>query len=53
MADIYMPDRDYDRLINYILENFMGGVMKGVIRDELMIAVGERAGIWPESSRPD
>lgn len=53
MTDIYMADEDYFRLINYLLENFMGGIMKGMIRDELMIALGEKAGIWPESTRED
>jgi hypothetical protein len=52
MTNIYMKDEDYDRLIEYQLETFMGGILKDRIRDELMFALGERAGIWPESCRP-
>jgi hypothetical protein len=52
MTAIYMRDEDYDRLIDYQLENFLGGILKDRIRDELMFALGEKAGIWPESCRP-
>jgi hypothetical protein len=51
MRDIYMEDQDYYRLINFLLDSVIGALLGGSARDQLMIALGEKAGIWPESTR--
>lgn len=52
MRDIYMEDQDYDRLINFMLDSVIGTLLGESARDQLMIALGENAGIWPASTRP-
>ena len=51
MTAIYMNDNDYYRLIKFLLTDFMGGMLANR-RDELVIGLGEKAGIWPEYTRP-
>jgi hypothetical protein len=52
MNAIYMPDELYYRLVDFILETFMGGILEGQ-RDAVVMALGERAGIWPEYCREE
>lgn len=51
MHDIYMEDQDYDRLINFMLDSVVGTLLGESARDQLVIALGERARIWPQSTR--
>lgn len=53
MTAIYISDNEYSRYVDFILEGFLGGILKDRIRDDVVIALGEKLGIWPESSRPD
>ena len=53
MPAIYMTDEDHHRLVNFMLESPLGTILGTDARDMLVIALGEKAGIWPESSRPD
>jgi hypothetical protein len=53
LTAIYMTDQDHNNFINSILDSILGGALKDRIRDEVVIAVGEKLGIWPENSRPD
>lgn len=50
MTDIYMPDDFYYRLVDFIIQTFMGGILEDS-RDAVVIALGEKAGIWPEYCR--
>jgi len=50
MRDIYMEDEDYFRLIEFMIAGPTATIL-GDYRDALMIALGDKAGIWPESSR--
>jgi hypothetical protein len=52
MQDIYMPDEDYYRLVDFIINSFMSGILEGQ-RDAVVLALGERAGIWPEYCRDE
>ena len=52
MTTAYLADETYRRLIDVVLES-LGGTLMRDRRDDLMFAIGEGAGIWPESSRDD
>jgi len=52
MRMIYMPDADYRRLVNFLVNHFMESALADH-RDELVIGLGETAGIWPEYTRPE
>jgi hypothetical protein len=52
MTAIYFPDDHYYRLLHFLLREFMGGTLADH-RDELVIGLGETAGIWPEYTRPN
>lgn len=49
MQAVYMQDQDYHRLINTMLDTAIGTLLGEGIRDQLMLALGEKAGIWPAS----
>ena len=49
MHAVYMEDRDYHGLINSLLDTAIGTLLGEGIRDQLMLALGEKAGIWPAS----
>jgi hypothetical protein len=51
MNAIYMNDADYYRLIDFLRQNLFGGMFADM-RDELVFALGEKAGIWPDYTRP-
>lgn len=51
MTEHYIPDEHYSRLIDLLLANVVGSIFSDE-RDKLMFALGEKAGIWPEYSRP-
>ncbi|MDH6268275.1 hypothetical protein M2360_003680 [Rhizobium sp. SG_E_25_P2] len=53
MTAIYMNDEDHSRYVDSILDSFLGGILKDRIRDDVVLALGEHLGIWPESSRSD
>lgn len=53
--DYYLPDADYRRLVGK-LQRLVTSDHEGAPRDlpsEIMEALGEHAGIWPESVRDD
>ena len=47
MAEIYIPTEQYRAAVNAI------AALTGIDSDEIKIALGEEANIWPASIRPD
>ncbi len=52
MRALYMELDDHRRFINHLLDCPLGEILRDQI-ELITVALGEKAGIWPEYARPD